>query len=255
MHALHSNSGFDYESLPADIASEARIAADRIHDLRQKASTAIIAIGRELIQIKGKLDHGQFGNWLAAEFKMTDRTARNYMQVAKTFGDEIGNAVSDLPVSALYLLAAPSTPEKVRQQAVERAARGNRVTAAGLRREISRVVSLPVRPANSKRHAGPNPQTLGARISAADTAFHLCAKAGIEDHQPIVSAAVDAVADDEDAGTAAAAAIRANVAGVLVINAASSAETAAGDIVAQLGFNKARELARAILAMRAAKAA
>ena len=75
---------------------------------------AIIKTGRELIQAKNKLKHGQFGDWLSAEFSMAERSARRYMSVAAAFGDKT-DMVADLPLSTLYLLAPPSVPAAFRE--------------------------------------------------------------------------------------------------------------------------------------------
>lgn len=45
-----------------------------------------IEIGQMLTQAKKLLQHGQWQFWLAENFDMTDRTARNYMKVAAYFG-------------------------------------------------------------------------------------------------------------------------------------------------------------------------
>lgn len=252
MPTINKAGAFDYDTLPADIAVEARTAADRIRSHGKQQNEAIIAIGRELAAVKQKLEHGQFSAWLAAEFKMTAQTARNYMRVAETFGGENENAVFGLPTTALYLLASEKTPELVRNHVVERAKRGERITTAGLRKEISRVVVLPSR---SKRRATPDPKSLGRRIVASDATFHLCESAGIANHGPIVEAAIDTPAIGEDVGAAVAEAIRANVAGVVVITAATSVEVAAADIIARFGYAKTLELLRTAAAMPAAAAA
>lgn len=56
--------------------------------------------------------------WIEAEFGMTDRTARRFMDVASSFSVKV-DIVSDLPATALYELAAPSTPQSVREQVEE----------------------------------------------------------------------------------------------------------------------------------------
>jgi hypothetical protein len=263
MPALSNTAAFDYDGLPADIAAEARAAAERIRGSRETASEAVIAIGRELIAIKQRLDHGQFGRWLKAEFSMTARTANNYMRVAETFGGEKQKPVSTLPADTLFLLAKSTTPDPIRQQVLERAESGERVSAGSVRKEIDRgkVVRLPTRPRHPSR-----PQTLGARIAAADEAFKLATKAGI-DHRPIAAAAVDAatdaVADGIDGGETAGAkvveairtAIGATSRNIITVDITDTDEVMAADIVAQIGFNRAHELARAILRTRAAEVA
>lgn len=40
--------------------------------------------GRRLLQVKGKLKHGEFGEWVKENCSFPERTARRYMQLAKT---------------------------------------------------------------------------------------------------------------------------------------------------------------------------
>jgi hypothetical protein len=74
----------------------------------------IIAIGQELATAKEMLGHGQFGAWLASEFEMSQQAANSFMHVAEQYGGKLPK-IGNIPVSALYLLAAPSTPELVRE--------------------------------------------------------------------------------------------------------------------------------------------
>lgn len=59
---------------------------------------------------------------------MGDGTARRFMRVFHTVKSD---NVSDLTVSALYKLAAPSTPEAVREAVTEHVAAGGTVSVAG----------------------------------------------------------------------------------------------------------------------------
>jgi len=62
------------------------------------------------------------------EFQWQRRTAYNYIAVYETFGNCTNFA--KLGPSVLYLLAAPSTPEEARQEALERAGQGEVITYA-----------------------------------------------------------------------------------------------------------------------------
>lgn len=95
---------------------------------RRKAQS-VVEVDRDLIAVKAALGHGHFLGWIGAEFGMSEWTARNYMRFAEVYGG-ISGTVPDLPMGALYELAAPSTPEAVREAVVERAAAGDKVTAA-----------------------------------------------------------------------------------------------------------------------------
>jgi hypothetical protein len=78
----------------------------------KRTAEDIIAIGQDLIAVKSRLGHGKFTPWLDSEFGMTDRHARNFMNVASRFGSK-SEIISDLPVTVIYELASPSTPDNV----------------------------------------------------------------------------------------------------------------------------------------------
>jgi len=63
------------------------------------------------------------------------RTAYNFINVYETFAERANLAQIDIATSALYLLAAPSTPQNVRNEFMQRA-KGETVTHKSLRRVI-----------------------------------------------------------------------------------------------------------------------
>ena len=109
---------FTYSDLPAPIAAELQAVTARIKERLTRQVSDIIETGRDLIEVKSKLDHGQFENWLIQEFSMTDRTARRFMQAA-TWAEGKTDTVSVLTPTAIYLLSAPSTPESVAQKVMK----------------------------------------------------------------------------------------------------------------------------------------
>jgi hypothetical protein len=97
--------------------------AQRIRDLVNVARVCIIEIGRELIEAKDEVAHGEWLPWLHAEFGWGETTARKYMQVAAAFKSSLGvdfDAIT-IDATALYALAAPAVPQQARDEAVERA--------------------------------------------------------------------------------------------------------------------------------------
>jgi DNA repair exonuclease SbcCD ATPase subunit len=120
---------FDYRFLPTETREFVLQKTDETQFLLKKTTDHIIKIGKNLLEVKAKLPHGMFGPWLQTEFSLSEDTARNFMHVADRFGDE-SRTVRDFPVSVLYLLAAPSTPQKVVDDAFQRAASGERITKA-----------------------------------------------------------------------------------------------------------------------------
>jgi hypothetical protein len=85
----------------------------------------ILEIGRELQAVKQRLEHGQFLNWVQAACMLSARSAQLMMKAAaRAEGkDEI---VAHLEPTAIYLLAAPSTPETVRQRVMSQLEAGQR---------------------------------------------------------------------------------------------------------------------------------
>lgn len=119
LQSLH----YDYNQIDAlhrDVVIEAAI---DIHGHASKARDSIIAIGERLLQVKNLLSHGQFQDWVEKEFSIERRMAQNYMSVAIRFGNNkrFGNKseiISLFSPTAMYLLAAPSTPIEAVEAAI-----------------------------------------------------------------------------------------------------------------------------------------
>jgi hypothetical protein len=134
---------FDYGTLDRETADFLQQQTGEIRALMRRSAQDIFEIGEKLIEIKQRLGHGQFGKWLAAEFAWTERLAQQFMNVAKQFKSENFSDLQLAP-SALYVLAAPSTPVSVREEAMARARAGEPITHKQVR-EIK------------KQHAPPPP--------------------------------------------------------------------------------------------------
>jgi len=110
-------SKFDYSRVSANDATDLRETAERVRQRHRQQIAAIIETGRELSAVKAKLEHGQFGRWIAAEFDWSERTAQNYMSAFEAFGDKTAT-VADLPPTAVYQLA--SAPAQIREKVLQR---------------------------------------------------------------------------------------------------------------------------------------
>lgn len=119
---------FNYAALPTEKAASARAAAERIRGRMQLAAESIIEVGKTLNEQKESLGHSNFMLWIESEFDMSQSSANKMMAVARELGDKFVT-VTNLGTKALYALAAPSTPEPVRTEVLERAAAGEKVTA------------------------------------------------------------------------------------------------------------------------------
>jgi hypothetical protein len=67
---------------------------------------------------------------------MSRRTAYNLLDVHEKFGGESVQILHTLPRSVLDLLAVPSTPDEVREEAIERVGAGERLTPAEVREKV-----------------------------------------------------------------------------------------------------------------------
>ena len=75
--------------------------------------------------------------WLAAEFGWSERTAENFMRVYDLHGKFADFADLEVPLSALYLLAAPSTPDNALFAAAARAGNGAGLSLVEVRQIIA----------------------------------------------------------------------------------------------------------------------
>ena len=118
---------FDYAALNMEAKVAVQKRTCEIKRMMRRTTQDIIEIGEKLLEVKQYLGFGHFSNWLIAEFGWKERTARNFMRVAEVFKSA---KFADLFIatSALYLLAAPSTSESARQEALELARMGEHIT-------------------------------------------------------------------------------------------------------------------------------
>lgn len=117
---------FDYGVVPE--ASRELVKSKTIETkiLVRQTAHGIIEIGKNLIEVKQAIGHGNWLPWLGAEFGFSDQTARKFMNVAGKF--KLGLNF-DIAPSALYLLAQNNTPDEVRQTAIAMAEAGETPTA------------------------------------------------------------------------------------------------------------------------------
>src|SRR5438270_10357528 len=89
---------FDYSVLGGNVASDLPAAAARI---RERLCAPIIDVGKDLLQVKARLEHGQFIEWVERECGINKRTAQR-MMVAAEWAEGKGDIVTLLPPSVLY---------------------------------------------------------------------------------------------------------------------------------------------------------
>jgi DUF3102 family protein len=131
-HDTEPYSSFDYGSVSPDVAKFLKGQAKKI--IRTSANS-VVQIGKDLIAAKHFLDHGAFQRWLDSEVGIRARTAQAYMQVARWISSK-NPAVARLPPSVLYLLSAPSTPERFMSDVLKRVDAGENLVLPVIRNEL-----------------------------------------------------------------------------------------------------------------------
>ncbi|MGK7895536.1 MAG: DUF3102 domain-containing protein [Xenococcus sp. (in: cyanobacteria)] len=119
---------FDYKILSSQKQIIIKQCTGEIKKRLRRTAQDIWEIGKKITEVRSQLEHGQFEVWLRSEFGWSRRTAYNFINVYETFSDSKNFAQLDIATSALYKLAAPSTPQSIRQQFLSKAEQGEKIT-------------------------------------------------------------------------------------------------------------------------------
>lgn len=90
-------------------------ATAKILMLKEQTAQNIIEIGKTLIEVKGKLEYGEFGQWLENKVEFSHQTANKFMKVATEFSDYA--PVRNLGTRKLFALAG--LDEENRQEVMQ----------------------------------------------------------------------------------------------------------------------------------------
>ena len=82
----------------------------------QQAGMSIIEIGKRLHEAKICLPHGEWGNWLKNEVNFSERTAQNFMRIAREYQNP--QMIADMGNSATKALLLLSVPAEERESFV-----------------------------------------------------------------------------------------------------------------------------------------
>lgn len=127
---------FDYQQLDPPTRKTVSRLTDELHLLVKRTAEDICFIGQKLIEVKGLLGRGKFGDWLKHEFDWSHDTANRFMAVARRFQNTQIAEYAIAP-SALYLLASSSVPDEVVEAVLERAAEGEKIGSAQVKETIA----------------------------------------------------------------------------------------------------------------------
>jgi Protein of unknown function (DUF3102) len=96
------------------------------------------AMGSRLSACRSMISHGSWGPWLAREFQWSETTALNFIRGYEWKARTKSSNIEDLslPATAIYMLAAPSTPPEVQDKIIARAEAGEKIKVADVKQEI-----------------------------------------------------------------------------------------------------------------------
>lgn len=97
--------GFNYEVLEVELRTVIRQKVSEIQSYLRLNTQNAIEIGLRLIEIRDSLPHGQWYQWLAAEFPRSRQTADRWIQMASLRSEQIAQ-IERFEPSAAYELAA-----------------------------------------------------------------------------------------------------------------------------------------------------
>lgn len=96
--------------MSGEITRPIEIITQEINYYKFQVGTGIIEIGKRLLEAKQCLPHGKWGDWLQNEVEFSERTAQDYMKIAREYGNpqliaDMGNSTT----KALLLLSVPAS--------------------------------------------------------------------------------------------------------------------------------------------------
>lgn len=108
MSELEINMAKEYEEAGLEPERSIEIITEEILFYKRQAGSAIIEIGRRLNEAKERLSHGEWLPWLQEKVDFSERSAQNFMRLAREY--EKSAEIADLGASkALALLALPDS--------------------------------------------------------------------------------------------------------------------------------------------------
>ena len=99
-----------------EITRPIEVITQEINFYKSQAGNAIIEIGKRLHEAKLTLPHGAWGAWLQNEVEFSERTAQNFMRIAKEYRNP--QLIADMGNSATKALLLLSLPAEEREEFV-----------------------------------------------------------------------------------------------------------------------------------------
>jgi hypothetical protein len=114
---------FEYNAVPLQQRASIQKITMEIKDNLRKTVKTVWETGKKLAEVRSQIETCQFNLWLKTEFDWSRRTAYNFISVYEAFPEfsSANFAQFNISISALYLLAAPSTHQATRQNLINKA--------------------------------------------------------------------------------------------------------------------------------------
>jgi hypothetical protein len=129
---------FDYSGIPPYEAMQLRLISKRVKELLPTIVPMIIELGTHLEKAKPMLPHGRFGAYCKEEMGISDKSAQNYMNLAKLARTREPADLAKLNAGAAYELAAKNTPETVVSEVLDDVRGGRLVTEDEVKERIAK---------------------------------------------------------------------------------------------------------------------
>lgn len=114
----HVVTAFDYGKVHQAMRETLRKTAKEINNLHTASWENIRLIGEKLIDAKGRLQHGQFEDWVAGELPQIGKTtAHKFIHIATLKCSEY--ELFQLPQDSLAMVAAPAVPDGARHEIID----------------------------------------------------------------------------------------------------------------------------------------
>lgn len=182
------NAAFDPGALTNSDRAVVEDCAHAVWNYMRITARDAVVVGRKLKAVKKILGHGRFIAWLRTEGALSADTAERLMKIAERFGDIPQNA--EFTLSAFYALITNDTSESARKEAMERAAKGEKITPAVAKaiKASHATAAVPVPPSEESQPIGSKP---GSMPSDRDVADAQAAVTGLlKDRDPASSSSV-----------------------------------------------------------------
>ncbi len=162
---------FGYDALPKKDIQFVKQTTRAVNLLLERSTGDIIAIGQKLIEMKNRLGHGHWRAWLLTQWPLDISLANRWMNVARKCGQF---PHLEIPRSTLYLLAANSTPDTLRNEFVRRVEAGQPpMTHSELKAEIEHHRPEPAHIAEKSTPKRPAPTVRDEILARLDEAASL----------------------------------------------------------------------------------